>query len=702
MDVKKAFWYLGSGVQNYGLLTTLLQQSGNGGTSLKARTIFNGITSGGKYQGSYSAAATYSQYDIIGYPTDSAPLRYRANQSTSAGQSPDTHPSKWDLTVGVEFLQDLGLGVYARYSLGVRNDAFIRMNGFDIGTYATSAFNRFASYYNDSRGASQISTSVTSMAIPTSHPTSRTLTIGAGLSITNSSSIGSSTDSFAIPTTHPTARTINMTAGLGLTIGNNVTVYGDANNFFVFVIARYNNTTGVAYGASTVHVGSGTFSSWTIKSERLIYIERTADVANKNLYALVQSYDSGTGSLVFNTVNNVGSTTNSDWTIRVGKEPFTVPGSNATRYNGNQSNNPFGTYGQWHSGELTGDRLLHNCTINTNGTGWLYIYGSGANDSSIPSDVTIDTYNGSSSTASRTVFSGLNKGTHTFLGISCVSPNVSSTNTRPYIDAGTTGPAYSFQEQYEYDVFTPTVIAGPTGGESFGEIAYRFRDTDGGDTAQWLPEHSNVLTTYATSKSLTIDSSSISLTSENDTFMLKFRDITTATLLQTLDVQHPQATGSMGTMNTTHTFNNTGLYYKVIQTWAQAGVIVTGYNNMVFLGDAWFNKVLCEDSQVITRPADNVSTNLTASQESQGSYLFYSTGADPLNDYVLALAFPNKTRDWRIGGSNRGTPFIQDFSGAANAKFYPFIYSGYSFAASEVMTVEGRLYLGNKGSLVLS
>jgi len=74
-----------------------------------------------------------------------------------------------------------------------------------------------------------------------------------------------------------------------------------------------------------------------------------------------------------------------------------------------------------------------------------------------------------------------------------------------------------------------------------------------------------------------------------------------------------------------------------------------------------------------------------------------------LNDYVLALAFPNPTRDWRIGGANRGTPFIQSFSaGAGNAKFYPFVYSGYSFAASEVMTIEGRLYLGNKGSLVLS
>lgn len=62
------------GEPNYGLLSTLLQQSGNGGTILKGRTIFNGITSGGKYQGSYSPAATYAQHDIIGYPLDASPL----------------------------------------------------------------------------------------------------------------------------------------------------------------------------------------------------------------------------------------------------------------------------------------------------------------------------------------------------------------------------------------------------------------------------------------------------------------------------------------------------------------------------------------------------------------------------------------------------------------------------------------------------
>jgi len=677
---------------------------GNGGADIKIRMAWNGLTSGGEYNGTWLSGSTYTSRDLVIYPTGSQ-LMWRANQSTTAGQSPDTNPEKWDLEVGLEMVQNIGSGKYTRYLLGIRNDDMIRINGIHRGTYATSAFTRRSSYYDDYRGASSISTSVTSMVLGSSHPSAKSLTISAGLTMPNSSTIGSSSDNFAIPTTHPTLLTINLGAGLGLSIGNSVTMYGDANNFFVYVIARYDNATGVAYGASTVHVGSGTFSSWTIKSERLIYGERTADTAGKNFYALVQSYDSGTGVINFNTVNNTGTGTHSDWTLRVAKEPFTIPGTNATRYNGNQSNNAFGTYGLWHRGDFEGDRLIHNCTVATNGTGWIYVYGSGADDSDIPDDVEIDTYNGSTlNLQTKTVFTGLTKGNHTFIAFSKVSANGLSTNTRPYVDAGTTTPNYSFFEQYEYDSFTTDITAGPVGGESFGEIAYRIRDTDGGDTAQWVPEHSNVQTLLNRSNRVfTIDGVVADHEDENDFYMLKFQSFTTASLTQLLDVVHPQATGNMGSLSVTHNFSNQGLYYKLILTWLQAGVIETGYNNMVFLGDAWWNKAKAQNEEIIIRPAvDNTSENLTADQKDQGSYLFYSTGADPLDTFVLGQYWPNPTRDWRIGGANLGTPFVQDFSTTNNAKFYPFVYSGYSFALNEVMTIEARLYAGNKGTLDLT
>lgn len=684
----------------FGLLSTLFQQSGNGSSVLKARTFFNGVTTG-RYQGTWSAVAPYNQYDIVGYPSDVHPLRFRANQSILAGQSPDTHPAKWDLQVGVEFLQDLGLGNYARYSLGVRNDAMTRLNGLDVGTFATSSFTRRESNYTGNGASANIGTANTSFATPSSHPSSRTLPTQAGLaaSLPNSETLpGTCNDTFSIPSVTPTFLTLTLPTGLTLTKGETITLYGNTNNFVVIIVGRYNSSTGAFYGASTNSVGSGSFSSWTIKREKLVYIFDTTDATGKNFYGLVQTYDNGTGSLVVNSVANTSSITNADWTIALGKVPANPTSSLSTFFN-NSISTAYAV-GHWFLGSFTGDRLVIRSEKDNRGMDWQFVYLHGDNDV-IPADVTVSTYNASAlSSQLTTVFTGLKKGTHFFMAVSKAA--ASGTNTRAWINADTDAGFGGFLEQYEYDVFTPTVTLGASGAESFGEIAYSFRDSDGGDTSQWVPEHSNVLTSFFTSKSLTIDGVAVSMSDENALYMNKFRDITSAQFLQTLDIQHPQSTGSMGTFNVTHTFDKNGLYYKTDILWAKDGVITTGYNNMVFLAEAWFNKILCEDNQAVNRPGNNTVYNLSATEQSQRSYLFYSTGADPLNKFVLALAFPNKTRDWRIGQADRGTPQITDFSGTANAKFYPHVYSGYAFTAGERMISEGRLYAGNKGNLVLA
>lgn len=698
----KLLWFLLTG-ENFGLLSQLLQQSGNGGTGLKIRMLFNGITSGGEYQGSYSAAATYAAADIIGYPSDTAPLRYRANQSTTAGQSPDTNPEKWDLEVGLDVIQDIGSGKYARYLLGIRNDDMVRLNGIERGTYATTAFNRKNSNYSGFRATSAIGTASTSFATPGSHPSARTLPTAAGLvaDLPDSETLsGTCVDTFSIPTITPTFLTLTLPTGLTLTAGETITLYGNASNFVVVVVARYNSVTGAFYGASTNSVGTGSFSSWSIKRERLVYIYDTTDPTGKNFYGLVQTYDNGTGSLVVNSVANVSTTTNADWTIAIAKQPTTPTATLSTFFN-NSVNTAY-ALGHWMLGTFTGDKLQHRSETSTAGMDWEYVYLTGPDQASPPANVTVSTYSASPvSLVDQNVFTGLTKGTHTFLAISKAA--ASGTNTRAWVYADTDDVSRtSFNEQYEYDVFTADITAGPTGGESYGELAYKFRDTDGGDTTQWLPEHSNVKTTTGRNRTFTIDGVVVDHTDENDPYMLKYVDFSTASLVQSLSIIHPQATGSMGTMAVTHSFSNQGLYYRVAITWAQAGLIETGYNNMAFLGHAWFNKVLCQDLQVITRPADNTSVNLSATEKDQASYLFYSTGADPLDKFVLAQYWPNPTRDWRIGGANPGTPFIQDFAGSANAKWYPYVYLNYSFGASEVMTIEGRLYAGNKGTLVLS
>ncbi|MEK9157688.1 MAG: hypothetical protein AAB638_00710 [Patescibacteria group bacterium] len=699
-------WFVGK--TDYGLVSDLLKQSGNGSSDIQIRTSFGGShgSSGVLYVGTWASGTAYSQYQTVTYPSASSPLLFRANQATTAGQSPDTHPAKWDLEPGVDIVQNLGSGKYARYTLSLREDDLIRINGIGRGSYVPSFYNRYSSTYagNHGTGTATISTSSTSMAIPTSHPTARTLTIGTGLSLPNSSTLGSSSSSFAIPTTHPTALTINLGTGLSLVLGDNVTLYGDANNLVVYVIASYDSGTGIARGASTIHVGSGTFSSWTIKREKIIYFQRTADPANKNGYALLQTYDSGTGVLNFNTINNVGSTTNSDWTVLWGKSPV-QPGTGNGLYI-NNVNNPAGTYGVWVWGEFTGTRLSHNSTKDNRGTGFLYIYGSGANDANIPADVTIDTYNATLVSANSTVtWSNLDPGTHTFLVLSKASPTGASANTRAWIDNDSDGPTgYSFAEQYDYDLFTEDVVAGPQGAQSFGEFAYNFRDVDGGDALYWLPGHGNRSTaTGAAGRVFTIDGNVIDVQSENNIYLNKYVPFSNFSLTQSIDIIHPQASGNMGTLSTTHSFAaKSGLYYKQIFNWLQGGNISAGYNNMIILGDTWFNKFKCEDEQIVVRPPENTSVNLTGSQESQRSYLFYSTGLAPLSDFVIGMHWPNPSRDWRVGGVNRGTPFVSDFVGAGNAKFYPFIYSNYNFSTSETWTIEGRYYAGNKGALVLN
>lgn len=702
MDLFKWNWWVEGG-GGFGLMSNLISQLGNGGSDIGVRMVYNGVTSGGSFKGTWASGSTYVNRDLVRYPNATSQLIWRANQSTSAGQSPDTHPSKWDLEVGLEMVQNIGSGKYTRYLLGIRNDDMIRTNGIERGTYTTSAFIRRQSNYVGGGYASlTIGTSSTSMVLGSSHPSAKSLTTSTGLSISNSTSLGSSSSSFAIPTTHPTMLNITLPSGLGLVAGDYITMYGDANNFFVLVIARYNNSTGATYGGSTVHVGSGTFSNWTVKREKLIYGFRTSDSVNKNFYALVQSYDSGTGVLNFNTINNTGTGTHSDWTIQHAKQPVTPSTTDGVSIQ--NANNAFGTFGVWVVGSFHGDRLQLRGSRDNRGTGILCVYTGGPDIANPPANVTVDTYNVASLTSQSTnAFTGLTKGTHSFICFSIVSPTVASTNTRVWLSADSDGPEYSFNEQYEYDVFTPDITAGPTGAESFGGIAWKFRDTNAADTSEWMPEHSNVQTCMGrTGRIFDIDGVTLSNSDEDGAYMLKFKPFTAASLTQTLNVVHPQAVGNMASLSIIHSFDRNGLYYKLINTWLQAGLIETGYNNMVFLGEAWFNKIIGQNAVTMARPADNTSVNMASDFKDQASYLFYSTGADPLDKFVIGQFWPNASRDWRIGGTSLGTPFVQDFLSTGGAKFYPFVFQNYSFAINDEITVEGRLYGGNKGNLILT
>ena len=88
-----------------------------------------------------------------------------------------------------------------------------------------------------------------------------------------------SVSSVSIPTADNT--TVNLTVGTGLTIPVNTEVkaLNDATHYFYGVVLSYTSGTGALSLSSSTNVGTGTFSSWTIQT---YYHMRTADLVSRD------------------------------------------------------------------------------------------------------------------------------------------------------------------------------------------------------------------------------------------------------------------------------------------------------------------------------------------------------------------------------------------------------------------------------------
>jgi hypothetical protein len=85
-----------------------------------------------------------------------------------------------------------------------------------------------------------------------------------GLGWSKEATWGTSTTSVAIPTTHPTSKTFTTQTGLSIVAGGVIKVQYNATNYFRAVITSYNATTGSLTCESFAEIGSGTYTSWTI------------------------------------------------------------------------------------------------------------------------------------------------------------------------------------------------------------------------------------------------------------------------------------------------------------------------------------------------------------------------------------------------------------------------------------------------------
>lgn len=683
-----------------GLLKDLLNQPGNGSANIKIRVASTHVPA---TYGNWASGSNYGVGEIRAYPSGS-PLLWKTVNAIS-GPPDNTVPPytvdgdvitfnpNWQIDIALDMIQDSGDGVhFYRTTLQKSYDDFVRLNNFQYGTYATTAYQSSTSNYI---AATLSATSASSIASNGGVPASKSFTTQAALpELYSSVTLNAAySNNFAIPTTHPTFQSHNIGVGLNVSEGDTLTFYGDSTHFFIFVVYSYNSITGIAIGFSTFNLSTGTYAIWTIKKEVLLYLKWQSGAVD--FYCLVQTYDSGTGATTANNIFNPnGAGALSGWNVFLGKrpQPSTVGVGQSSSYNLGAQN-----IAVWHFGEFIGTGINHRSIKSTAGTGWTYVYISGPDN---PANVTIDMYNGSTITNQSTnVWQNLVWGKHRYVAISCASPSTGlSTNTSAWVYASTnTANVQSTSNIVNYDLFTAEIQCGIQDPQSAGEVAWRFKLNGSAHTTQWWPYH-GVVTDRGDAKQFLIDNVLINYNTINgvtNPYLYKYQNFTTAKVVQSGAIIHPQDPGDFATYSSMHILNKQGVQWDVSVTWLKAAFIETGYNNMVSLGEAFFNKAKSEGGTYMNRPSDNTSVNMASNFKNLSSYLFYSTsGSSPVKNLVLGQLWPDIT-NWRAGLPNSGTSFMQDFTGAGGAKFYPFVYSSYVTTPGENVRIRGWHYLGS-------
>lgn len=681
----------------YGLLSRLLQQTGNGGTDLKLRLNYQGVIAGGFYEGVYNPATTYTAGDRVSL-NSSAYLWYEAKTNLTGGahaNAPSAYGDNdsWKMLIGAEVTQNVG-GELIRYTLGFNQDDLIRWGTIQRGTLGTSSL--IIDYRNyETTSSLNLTTSSTSNSNPTAAGQTRTWTVDTGLNIAPSTLQSGYSESFAMPAVNDVL-TKTIATGLSISEGDTLSWYGNASNMFVFVVMTYNSGTGSIKGFVTAVVGSGTFASWDIKKEAFLFGFHTGFPVDINHHAVVQAYDSGTGVMQVFCTSRVGSGTLATWTFRYGKRPGPVTSSQSSSFNLGSQN-----LGCWYFGEVNGTYIVHSSSKGTGGTGWKYIMLSGPNAGD---EATIDTYNASFLTGqTSTVFNNLEKGTHRFIAFSVTSPSGSSTNANAWVNARliTSGPFQSFIVGANIDTFTPNIpFCG--GGDSSGEKAWTFKEDGTGSSLYWDPDHNFDRVNFQVNPpvyivdGVTIDPSDFD---ENE-WSYKFQSITSFRLEQTVEVIHP-TDGKVADKTYIHEITKNGLYYKEVYTPVVDVLIGAGYVNMMAYpesgGNMWFNGFTTDLGGAFTWPGGVTPQNLSGTQIGWQSALFNGTTDYAEGDqYLGAMWIKDPVAAWRVGLSGKG----QDTVGySAGAKLYPRPFDNYVLTSGTVYTIEARIYFGLKGTL---
>lgn len=693
-------WWAGGGspVPGDGLIKELYQQSGNSGDDIRIS-----IRPIAPSQGAWSPNVAYSAREIRTYPTGSE-LFWISNQSTNMGESPYTNPEKWDLAMGLDFIQNIGGGKWSRVSLQRNVDEWVRENNFSIGTYAPAFWVDSNKNYDANVTISQ--TSDSTVSVPTTHPSSRAFTIATGLAtIPDSTTLGTCSDTFSVPTARSQFLSINLPAGLSLDSGDYVTLYGNANNFFVCGIVTYDNVTGATYGWCINFVGTGSFSSWTVKSELLLYAFQTGAETSRNFQFLVQTYVSGTGVVTGNSITHVGSGSTSTWTITRNKVNNGIPSTQGASFI--RTGAPLEAIGASFKGGFTGSGLRLNTQKNTTGTGWMIFYVGGPDIANPPSPVTIDTYAAVlDANFDHIIWNNLTEvhresvNQHRFVAVSITSPSVSSTNTRPFINASTTTTnLLGIKQVVDYEKFTDDFSLGYAGSQSLGETVFIFAPTSGDPVVTW-PYHGD-LTDNNTLKKFFVDNVEVLPSSDAsvNSYLRRYLPFTTAYVEQEGTIFHPAflGMGDFASYESIHRFDKYGFFLEKLRIeLLQSMFVGQWYPNLLAMADDYIypGRVIAQDGEIMEWPNSGV-VNMSSTFKGQNNYLFIS---DTHPDYAAVMYWPDVS-NWRIGQAGRGADHIENLVGSSS-KFRPYAVFEYNgLPVGYVMDIQARIYLGNKGAL---
>ena len=463
--------------------------------------------------------------------------------------------------------------------------------------------------------------------------------------------LGTSTTSVAIPISHPTQVTITLTTTETFTVGQKVTLFNSESQYF-----------------------TGTFVSF--------------DGVN----------------FVFDSVSNVGTGTVASWTLYDGRKGANItitPSASGGAYN------PVND-GETVDFEYVGDALRLNILKSNTRKKWLVQYLSGPDSANPPADVEVDCYDASFLANQFVIpFVNENKGTlankHrirlTVNGFSAGNGTGGAT-----IYGATSNTTNMSRDSIAYDAFTADYQSCSASSDA-NEYAFSFKLNGTGDPEQWDPSHNgNGVMTFDTIKAV-IDGNEVSAPfTIFDHYTFKFVDFQEAQFIQEGQVFTTADTGKTNgyfNYNCKHIFTKYGLYYDIYHSGLKSEGVLTsvGYANMIFLRRTWFEQVKTQGGEYIVDPSIGATTNLTASQKENASYLFLPTiGSSPQQDHCIALLAIDPDETWRIGEPDTGTWKLQSID-SSNTKFYPTVMSNKVFALNESYRFRGIVLFANKGTL---